>query len=464
MSRRPLAAAGALLCLAMLAGCGRDAAEPVPGSFTCQSGAWRTDRGELLSITPVEGGLRYRMFDGRTGRLDTGGKAPDDELSAREGWREEGPTVVRVAFEPCPAGRLAFRLESGRHAGGADRLPLDIRDTRFASGELELRGRLVLPPDADGPVPLAVLVHGSEDYSAVEHQALQYLLPAQGVAVFVYDKRGTGGSTGEYTQDFDALAGDAAAALGEARRMAPGAFSHAGYVGGSQGGWVAPLAASRSDADYAVALYGLAESALAEDREQVMDDLRRHGHGEDVLAKARELTDATALLMSSGFTRGFDELAAVRAKYEGEAWLDNVEGEFSGQILEAPTWLPQWLVRAIASRHDVGTSWDYEPLPVLAALDVPQLWVVAGSDREAPPEETLARIRGLQAQGRPIDLVLYPDTDHGIYRFAESAEGERVMIRNPDGYHALLAGWIRTRSLVGRPPGSVAEPRAAADK
>jgi hypothetical protein len=38
-------------------------------------------------------------------------------------------------------------------------------------------------------------------------------LPAEKVGVFVYDKRGTGGSDGKYTQDFDTLADDAVAAM-----------------------------------------------------------------------------------------------------------------------------------------------------------------------------------------------------------------------------------------------------------
>jgi dienelactone hydrolase len=453
-----------LPALVLLAGCGRDDAAGTPAeAFNCHAGAWRMEGGGLLAITQVSGGLRYRMLDGRTGRLETAGKGLGDELSAREGWREEGPVVAHARFEPCPAGRMAFHLQPAEVGATASRLPLESRDTRFRSGELELRGRLVMPSGAKGPVPLAVLVHGSEDYSAVDHQALQFMLPALGVAAFVYDKRGTGGSDGEYTQDFHVLAADAVAALAEARRIAPGAFSHTGYVGGSQGGWIAPLAASRSDADYSVALYGLAEGALAEDREQVMSGLRARGHGEDVLAKAREVTDATALLMSSGFTRGFDELAAARNRHSGEAWLRDVRGEFTGTILDMPRWLPQWVSRAIAARHDVGTSWDYEPLPVLAALDVPQLWVIADSDREAPPAETLARIRRLQAQGRPIDLVVYPDTDHGIYEYIESEDGERVDIRNPDGYHELLASWIATLQLGAKPP-ALAEPRRQMQK
>lgn len=461
MPVRPLATLLIAAAALLVGGCAdRGAAAPLHEAIACQSGAWRMDTGEILSLSPVEGGLRYRLLDGRSGRFEaTGGDAP---LSAREGWREQGPMVAAATFGPCSAGRMRFRIEGGP-SGAAEKIALPIRQTRFRSGDLALRGRLVLPADSEGPVPLAVLVHGSERYSAIDAHPLQYLLPAQGVAVFVYDKRGTGGSGGEYTQDFRVLAGDAIAALEEALRLAPGGFSRTGYVGGSQGGWIAPLAASRSSVDYAVAMFGLAEGALAEDREQVMNDLRAAGHGEDVLAKAREVTDATALLMASGFTRGFDELDAVRRAYGDEAWFGDIRGEFTGRILQFPAWTPRWAARWIAMRYDVGTSWDYEPLPVLAGLATPQLWIIAAEDREAPNAETVRRLRALQAQGRPIDLVVFPDTDHGIYEFAEE-DGERILLRHPEGYLRLLADWIVEPVLQGRYGTARLEPASTVER
>ncbi|QCO66713.2 acetylxylan esterase [Luteimonas yindakuii] len=433
-----------LLLVALLGGCGRDDAAaadaPLPPELACQAGAWRLPDGQAMALTPATGGMRYRTMDGRSGLFAVADRGPDGTYRARTGWRAQGGFDARAVFDDCAAGRLDFRHAQGPD-GEARRLALDIRETRFASGDLDLQGRLLMPAGARAPLPLAVLVHGSEPYSAIVHQPLQYLLPAQGIAVFVYDKRGTGGSTGRYSQDFHALAGDAVAALAEARRLAPGAFAHAGFVGGSQGGWIGPLAASRSDADYVVALYGLADGALAEDREQVLDGLRARGHGDDVLAQAREVTDATGQLMASGFTRGFDALRDVRRRYGDVPWFAELEGEFTGELVRIPGWLPHWLVRRIAMRRDVATSWDYEPLPVLEALRIPQLWVIAAQDEEAPNAETLRRIAHLQRRGQPVDLALFPRTDHGILEF-EEVDGERTPLRHPPGYFPLLAEWI----------------------
>src|SRR3546814_20383090 len=74
----------------------------------------------------------------------------------------------------------------------------------------------------------------------------------------------------------------------------------------------------------------MATDPLAEDRDQVMLDLRKAGYGDDVLARAREVTDATASIVASRGLRGWEQLAAVRAKYSGEPWWPAIQGEFTG--------------------------------------------------------------------------------------------------------------------------------------
>jgi len=437
-----VAAAIALLVLALYLLRPKGDPPPAP-EVACRAGAWRLADGELVVLTPLPGtALRYRLLDGRTGRLAPAAEEPGG-MEGREGWRTEGPFVARARFGGCDAERFDFALEGGP-AGTAERLPLRAVETRFAgAGGTELAGRLTLPA-GDGPVPLAVLVHGSERTSALTFSPWPALLATHGIAAFAYDKRGTGSSEGSYTQDFSQLADDAVAALAEARRLAPGRFERAGFVGGSQGGWIGPLAASRSGADFVVALYGLADSPLAEDRDEVLRELRARGHGADVEAAAREVTAATGGVIASRFRDGYAELARVKKKYRGAPWLADVQGEYSGDLLR---W-PGWVLRLAGPFFDQGTSWEYDPLPTLTALAVPQLWVLAGADREAPPEETVRRLRGLQEAGRPIDLAIFPATDHGIVETAE-AGGRRVALRHAEGYFRLVLDWIHAGSLGG---------------
>src|SRR6185312_17519435 len=97
---------------------------------------------------------------------------------------------------------------------------------------VQLAGQLVMPPGT-GKVPIVVLVHGSERASALKFYSLQRQLPADGIGVFVYDKRGTGKSGGVYTQNYLLLADDAIAAINEAKRLAGARTGRMGYQGGS---------------------------------------------------------------------------------------------------------------------------------------------------------------------------------------------------------------------------------------
>src|SRR6266480_6280371 len=203
---------GAIVCALLVASIG---AAIVDGSKSarpddCQIGAYRFPNGEIVDIARSEGDtFRWRRFDGTTGVLH---KKQDGSWTSTLGWTDH-PDGHSASFTSCPTSEIEF---DGKKA---DRIPFDATDTVFEGrGGIKLAGRLVLPKGND-PVPIVVLVHGAERESARESYALQRLLPAQNVGAFVYDKRGTGGSEGKYTQDFDTLADDAVAAMREAKRI-----------------------------------------------------------------------------------------------------------------------------------------------------------------------------------------------------------------------------------------------------
>ena len=434
------AASVLLLTLAISAPAFAADASTAPGA-RCHTGAYRLDDGRFIDVTALNdpAQLRWRMLDGRSGHLTRNAKG---EWSSTLGWtgRSDG---LRFDFGSCEQGRISVDGQSGR------KQEFTITETTFAGNGVTLRGRLVLPKGSK-QVPIVVEVHGSEDYSAVQNYHSQYLFPAHGIGVFVYDKRGTGGSSGKYTQDFHLLSDDAKAALAEARRLAGKRVARIGFDGGSQGGWVAPLGASKSDADFVVVNFGMADSPLSEDRDQTMSDLRAAGFGDaTTLAQAREVTDATGQIVASRGARGWEQLDAVRAKYATQPWWKAMKGEFTGLVVSHT----REQLLALAPSMDKGTTWDYDPIPVLRELRVPELWVLGGADTEAPPEETRRRLLSLQQEGRPISTVVFPGADHGILEFETAADGERKHTRHSDGYYRLLIDWITTGKLGATPYG-----------
>ncbi len=305
----------------------RAAAEEPPNA--CYSGAYRLGN-DYIVITPSdEGALRYRVPDGRSGRLYPG---DDRHFHGGPGWASREPRVAEAVFDGCPGKRIEFRLKDGP-SGIAQRVPVTRTPTTFSSIGNTLYGELFAP---EKPQALVVMVFGSGQDSAVAYSYVQHLLSYYGIAAFVYDKRGTGKSTGRFTVDFSELADDALAAMAHARTLLNAPGVPVGLMGESQGGWIAPLAAVRAPADFVIVSYGLAISPLEEDRFEVMNELRAKRYDDSVVAKGRELTDITGRIMLSRFTDGLDDLRKFKAAHADAKWLQEVEGDFTGPLLRSP--------------------------------------------------------------------------------------------------------------------------------
>lgn len=401
----------------------------------CEVGIYQLPDGSHIDVGASDDDrLRWRRNDGTTGALT---RSEDGVWTSTFGWTERADGN-QVTFD-CRKDTITFAGVDGQ------RIALDVTDVVFDGAGVQLAGRLVMP-EGDARVPIAVLVHGSEHSSALDSYSLQRQLPAEGIGVFVYDKRGTGASTGTYTQNYLLLANDAIAAVHEARRLAGDRAGKIGYQAGSQGGWVAPLAAKIEPVDFLIVGFGLAVSPLDEDRQAIEQDLTSRGYGPEVVAKAMEVADATAAIIVNGFRDGYDQLAKVRARYGDEPWFEHVRGNISFYLLDTPEATAREEGPAILS----GVPAHYNPMPVLRNLDTPQLWILAENDSEAPSDETQRRLRGLAAQGKPITVAVFPDTDHGIYEYETTGEGKRVFTRNPDGYLAMMLDYIHNGYLDDR--------------
>lgn len=392
----------------------------------CQVGIYQLDDGSKVDVDAVDGDhLRWRKEDGTLGQLSRDANAWTSTL----GYTGR-PDGKRVSFD-CDKSIINFAGIPGK------RIPLEVTNVTFKGAGVQLTGRLVMPP-GHARVPIVVLVHGSEHTSARDLYSLQRQFPAEGIGAFVYDKRGTGASGGRYTQNYLLLADDAVAAMDEAKRLAGPRAGRVGYQAGSQGGWVAPLAAKIAPVDFVIVGFGLAVPPIAEDREAVALDMTSHGYGPDVVAKAMQIADATAAIIRSDFREGYARLAAVRSRYEKEPWFKYVHGDVTFFFLDNP----EAKVREQGPLLLADVPADYDPMPVLRNLDMQQLWILADDDRDAPSAETGRRLRELQAKGKPITIATFPHTQHGIYEYEIGADGKRVDTRNPEGYFAMMRDFI----------------------
>jgi len=136
----------------------------------------------------------------------------------------------------------------------------------FQNSDITLAGTLDLPA-GEGPFPAIVTIHGSPPLTRndIYNLYVSHFFVQHGFAVLRYDKRGASESTGTYPEvgtesrgeNIDILADDALAGVKFLKNHELIDPDMIGVSGFSQGGWIAPHAASKSpDVAFAIALSG----------------------------------------------------------------------------------------------------------------------------------------------------------------------------------------------------------------
>lgn len=380
---------------------------------TCEVGVYRADGDRFVALTRSGNGFRYTFSDGNVGTIGA-----------------ESATVA-----------CGYQSVTVSGSGTWPLVAIAQTDTRFKSEGIQLAGRMMEPMGANETTPLIIYAHGSEDTAWIERARDPYQMVGRGISVFVYDKRGTGQSEGEYSQNFPQLADDMVAATKEARRLAKGRFGRVGLVGLSQGGWIAPLASERADADFIGIGYGLVADIREEDADQVQRELRDAGYDESVLSIGRKITDVTARIASSDYTDGLEELTELQQLYADEPWFSVIRGGFSGVLINMSA--NDLRENGVPQFNSLNIDWTLDPMNVMRGTDVPQLWVLAGEDREAPIELTSRRLSRLKREGKEITIYTFPDTDHGMWEFVQDEDGNRELTRVTPGFYDLMADWAK---------------------
>jgi pimeloyl-ACP methyl ester carboxylesterase len=406
-------------------------------------GAYEFPDGRLISIRKSEGkNLRYRVYQtGESRRLYR-----QRRLRYVSGAGFANRTPVQLVVD--------FKLDDEGFATGLTWSPKDqpsesaervVRQkwVKFTSGKVMLFGRLDLP-EGPGPHPAIVLVHGSGADAATDYFSTCDFYAANGIAALTFDKRGTGRSEGDYTFDFHALAEDVVAAVSWLKTRNEIDPDRIGVTGYSQGGWVGPLAASKTDdIRYVIVNFGMIESPAEEARLETRETLRKRGVDEASLDQVDELTLAGVKVVSEGFREGWDEFDAIKKKYKDAPWMKQLSGTTIGQLVKYPHWLVKLFGPLKSPKH---LHWYYDSDQVMDELTIPMVWILGGADESAPNELTIPKLRRYQKEGKPYELVIFPNAAHGMLEFHEK-DGTRLYTGYAKGYFTTEVG--KARALTG---------------
>jgi pimeloyl-ACP methyl ester carboxylesterase len=305
----------------------------------------------------------------------------------------------------------------------------------FRSGEVALAGTLFVP-DAGGRRPAVVLYHGSGPQSRDRFTGRWFA--EHGVAALAYDKRGVGESSGDFRAvPFTDLVDDGLAGIAFLKTRAEINPKHIGVWGQSQGGWLGPLAASRSkDVAFMIAVSGPAVSPGEQMVFYYGNQLRARGLGDREVEEAGDLRRKVWHLLSTGEGADATQLALDRAK--SRPWFEALDDQAEGLFDRSANDLVN--DRALRDRIWYRTELNYDPRIALRALTVPSLFIFGDRDEVTPVDVSASIIRETMTRPAhpPFSIAVFAGADHGI--FVTSPEGRRT--RAP-GYLETVAKWIQ---------------------
>lgn len=276
-------------------------------------------------------------------------------------------------------------------------------------------------PAGPGPHPAIVGLHPADDASR-DHYLFRHLarvLPPRGIAVARFDRRGL-------DVPFDDQIADTLDVLADLRRRPEIDPSRIGLWGFSQGAWIAPMVASRTDIAFLVLIASVGVTPSAQMLYGTAKHVRAAGFGDaaaDRVTAARRIVDE--------HRRGRGSLA------EAQRAIDEISDEpFFGLA-----YLPRH-----ASELGPWPDMDFDPEPIFAQVRVPTLLFYGEDDEWQPIDESVAAWRraATLAENDDVSVVRLPGTGH-----APTRDGKKDETAVDPEYERTLIGWLRRVTRLG---------------
>ena len=294
------------------------------------------------------------------------------------------------------------------------------------AGPVQFAGTLTLP-QGEGPFPAVLLITGSgpqnRDETVMGHRPFLIIadyLTRRGIATLRADDRGIGGSGGNVmTATIADNAGDALAGVAFLKAQAKIDPARIGLLGHSEGGWVAPLAATHSrDVAFVILLAGPAVTGreIRHAQDSVMGLLS--GASLDQVLADRQVSEAIYDALEA---EPNDSVALLRMREAADRAMARLTQAQRGAMDSA------WAgVNLTEVWRPLTTPWfryllAYDPRPALAQVRVPTLALFGEKDVQVPPAQSVPVMeQAFRAGGqRDVTVTVFPGLNH-LFQHAET--------------------------------------------
>jgi alpha-beta hydrolase superfamily lysophospholipase len=353
----------------------------------------------------------------------------DSVFRGGSAWFRATPEQYRVRFTASGgAVDSVYWYEGGRVVPGRHRqwrrrpVKIDVSDA-VLSGE-------VLLPDGEGPAPGLLMVQGSGPLTRRSPRFFAQLFVRAGFAVLVYDKRGTGSSTGSWEgTSLQTQASDVQAALATLRAQPEVDADRVGIHAASEGGYIAPLAAAE---DGHVQFLVCRVCPGLPPRETILfgeaNSMKDRGLPQDSVADAIEYLRLQIDFALTG--QGYDRMTAMLEQVTDSRWV-----AWYG-IRRHPPDAPYW--------ERYRGLLDVDPREIYARLPIPTLVVLGEDDSriELGPNRTALETAAARAGNHDFTVRVLPGASHGLLLSGPDGAIDRYV---PE-FHIDMVRWAARRA------------------
>lgn len=272
------------------------------------------------------------------------------------------------------------------------------KSVAFTNGMIVLKGTL-MEPEPPTQFPTVVMVHGSGPADRKGFLFAPELVRA-GIPVLVYDKRGVGESGGNWeVSSIHELATDVLAAVDSLKEG--NGTRRIGLWGGSQGGWIVPLAATLcSNVSFIISVSGAGVSPAEQMLYYQENNWRESKLSQDEIEQLRKGWKLFYNYCSSG---------------NGKEALDDFVKEMPKRGLRDDRWPPS--SSEIADKpFFFNFGYGFNPMPHWQKVKCPVLAIWGERDQIVPAETSSKMIeKALKSSGNTnYTIKIFRDADHGI--------------------------------------------------
>jgi uncharacterized protein len=370
------------------------------------------ESGEVRTFYPME---RDRFFAG------PGAAVPTAAESRIEFQRDDTGKITSLTWHRGGSSRVARRADVEKR-----------EDVRFSNGDVHLAGTLI-SPRRGARHPAIILVHGSGPGDRESMLPFAWFLIRHGIAVLGYDKRGVGGSTGDWnTASFDDLAGDVVAAFEYLKTRSDIDGAQIGLLGVSQAGWVMPLAAVRAQGiAFLISVSGPGIPAAETTIDQARNEMLARGMKPETVEQIVGVTRLQYHFARTG--QGWDDYAAARER------LATRIGRPPETYPATPDH-PYWGI--------IRRQYFYDPQPTLRRLHVPMLALFGELDNNVMAEKNKAAWESALRAGanRDYTLRILPKANHIQLDAKVGSNAEMASLhRFVPAYRTTVLDWLSKR-------------------